>query len=831
MTHSGLNAAEFFPHPGDIPEPVLYGANRCLSDRYTLEQCMDLMVAKYLMGDILGRRAPFTLTQCFLAMRFTYKLSPEDATRFCYQYDLDPTTAAFHIALSYKDVEISSLFKAIDDVWNVQNQGKKGYVSDSMMTDGFLKAGRIKEKAPSDSATLTPISIPEPVLYIVKDCLANKQSPDECMEYLRAKFLMTYAIFDNKVKAPFVTFPQCIYAICQIYNLSAREAAQLCYNQCTDAVNAATQLAINYHQTADVNAIFTLMDEVWNVQNHGKKGQVNEDTTKAGFIKAGLLAVPRYITKLLFTPGDIPDHLLYGTNFCLSNQENAERCLQFLVEKYLNGDISGLNSPFTFLQCLQAVGFAYTLTPEDMVQLCYGYNIDAVTTSAHLAMSYQTTDIHTLFTVMETIWNVKNNGQKGLLSENTVKAGFIKAGLLKEPTPSEPPHLNEDTSPVIDGAQLCYNQNIDPATAITYLVLGYDKASLNDIADAMIIVWNINNKGAKGLITKDILMTGFTQAKFSPEQINTTVFQADVYVRDYIGDTGIVPAQGGSLSASPDVISRQDAIANYSDYLIQQWDNNTLSQTIKYGANNYLYVRAYNRGSSPDIINIRLYWAAPAMLISPSQWSTKNLIGDVQISKRINPGDHIVYEFMWPAGKIPYNGHYCFIAIIDSVRNPTPTPTDFHNDVEYQQWIANNNTVAWHNFDVVFASAQKPFTLFNNNAVLHSPLLRSGSQQAYSIKLYDAPHDSGKPLPAGTVITATVNGTVHTTTLTSTELPYTLCDNILFSQGKSIPIEVEVTLPASVKKGDTFHIAIAQFAQESKDNSPLGALNRLIVVQ
>lgn len=184
--------------------------------------------------------------------------------------------------------------------------------------------------------------------------------------------------------------------------------------------------------------------------------------------------------------------------------------------------------------------------------------------------------------------------------------------------------------------------------------------------------------------------------------IDTVINAApDIYIRDFVGDTG--EPHTGSISASPDIIVRpveelnpQTAFGPGSG----TENSNTLGYEVESGQDNYIYTRVLNQGGS-DATNVTatVYWSQVATLITPDMW---NEIGSVNIP--LVPAGEILTvsnKITWPAAGIPAMGHYCFVGTIGTAGDPAPLPADFLNFDNFRKYIRENNNVTWRNFNVV----------------------------------------------------------------------------------------------------------------------------------
>ena len=190
--------------------------------------------------------------------------------------------------------------------------------------------------------------------------------------------------------------------------------------------------------------------------------------------------------------------------------------------------------------------------------------------------------------------------------------------------------------------------------------------------------------------------------------IDTTLgITPDVYIRDFVGDTG--DPHTGSISSSPDIILRRSLVADpqgeFGENNITNKDNAWLSEDAISGNTHYIYVRVRNRGAvAATNVTATVYWSEPATLVTPDMWHLIGTTGNANVP----PNDvlTVLPPITWSA--IPGTGHYCFVALIGSPTDPSPLkPADFlywpgANAWDlYQRFIRENNNVTWRNFDVV----------------------------------------------------------------------------------------------------------------------------------
>ena len=175
----------------------------------------------------------------------------------------------------------------------------------------------------------------------------------------------------------------------------------------------------------------------------------------------------------------------------------------------------------------------------------------------------------------------------------------------------------------------------------------------------------------------------------------------DVYLRDFVGDAG--DPHTGAISASPDVILRQTAVADPQGSFGEgsgTENSATLGFEAEAGQDNFIYVRVRNRGGTSAVnVTATVYWSPPATLVTPDLWT---LVGTTTMPNVPN-GDLLTVSdaIQWPSAAIPATGHYCFVALIGHAQDPAPAPTDFLNFDNFRLFIRANNNVTWRNFNVV----------------------------------------------------------------------------------------------------------------------------------
>ncbi len=197
----------------------------------------------------------------------------------------------------------------------------------------------------------------------------------------------------------------------------------------------------------------------------------------------------------------------------------------------------------------------------------------------------------------------------------------------------------------------------------------------------------------------------------------------DVYLRDSVGDAGVVP--NASVFQSPDIIVRRvPSLDIPGDFGEGSPSANvvTANDPILANADNHIYVRVRNRAAvDAPLVTATIYWSEASPLVAPIDW---HLIAQINVGTVLAGGAlHVAAPYNWrPApGQLPAGGHGCFIVVLDQALDPRPPSlpavvgTTNLGWTEFLAYVGNNNNVAWRNFDVVFAPpamwAPMPFYL------------------------------------------------------------------------------------------------------------------------
>jgi len=160
--------------------------------------------------------------------------------------------------------------------------------------------------------------------------------------------------------------------------------------------------------------------------------------------------------------------------------------------------------------------------------------------------------------------------------------------------------------------------------------------------------------------------------------------EVDVWVADPHPDNGEEPnTVSSNIWASPDVWVRNED------------DGGTSYQNVKHGQDNYVYVRAKNRGSATaSKTTVEVYRSKPSLAtIWPSGWEK---VGTTQIDT-LAPNNTQIVSIPWDKDTIPNPGHYCFYVRLLNDSDPMHI-AEGNNSITN---TFNNNNIAWRNFNVV----------------------------------------------------------------------------------------------------------------------------------
>jgi hypothetical protein len=206
----------------------------------------------------------------------------------------------------------------------------------------------------------------------------------------------------------------------------------------------------------------------------------------------------------------------------------------------------------------------------------------------------------------------------------------------------------------------------------------------------------------------------------------------DIYMRDYVGDSGQVPSdlrQG--VSQSPDIIP-SGSVAPDSNYRTTFAANYSgpynYFQEINSSEYNYIYVRGFNAFPKNQSGSINLYWAPASLLLYPPNWINNkiaNTNGTFSATLSDTPTGQVCVgqgAFFWRPSGIATGDHYCLIAQVVTGDHPNPLPGLIPgaagSDIEaFAAWVADNADIAWRNVSTI----QTPTNQFSAFVMLVNP--------------------------------------------------------------------------------------------------------------
>jgi hypothetical protein len=234
---------------------------------------------------------------------------------------------------------------------------------------------------------------------------------------------------------------------------------------------------------------------------------------------------------------------------------------------------------------------------------------------------------------------------------------------------------------------------------------------LQDYATVGAEVW-------QATISPALLQAALTSCGFPAADISAAVTAAlaqyyDIFTRDALNDTGVIPYPMNMVCASPDIIpSGLVQVPNPGTYFTGNW-NQDVGINVTQGATNFIYVRGQNLFNAPNSGNIFLYYTPASLLLKPSIW-TKNQIPVTapgispaayasSVSDTNPQGQQIVVgsqPFQWAPSAPPVGDHYCLISQVVTTDHPNAIPGD-DSLQNFVQWVRDNPAIAWRNVSLV----------------------------------------------------------------------------------------------------------------------------------
>lgn len=323
---------------------------------------------------------------------------------------------------------------------------------------------------------------------------------------------------------------------------------------------------------------------------------------------------------------------------------------------------------------------------------------------------------------------------------------------------------------------------------------------------------------------------------YTDDQINEGLaavnFVAGVYVRDDFDDDGSGRSEG-QLWISPDIIPMQNIVNDPQTQFGEANWNNRFGQNIKYGQDNYIYIRMYNRGTLADNPTINLFWVIAQTNINVSDWIPIGTMATplIQVGEYYVTPDPIIL----PKDQIPASGHYCFICYLDSPRNPITIPPDLGSVFSdtYEEFMSTHNQACWRNVNIVQASSKKRRTargalspsLAQTDASAPEPLTANynvtmrawpGTDSIYGLKVMTS-------LPSTATVTIFDGNQTRTVNILPDGEWSMLGEDIALQADEKREITVDVSIPGKLL-GREYLMSIAQY----DENITMGCVSYII---
>jgi hypothetical protein len=175
----------------------------------------------------------------------------------------------------------------------------------------------------------------------------------------------------------------------------------------------------------------------------------------------------------------------------------------------------------------------------------------------------------------------------------------------------------------------------------------------------------------------------------------------DLYVRDNLRDTGIIPSTGENY-LSPDIIPYQeDALS---------WDtaNSTYSQDIAKSVTgnraNNIYVRAKNLRATAETGIVNLYRAEASLFLTPNTWIKVGIAsGTYDADLVYKNGEKSIPTQGIAIGSPAFvikdltENHPCLITVVNTPAHKVNIPVRFASNSAFEQWVRDNPAVAHRN--------------------------------------------------------------------------------------------------------------------------------------
>lgn len=168
----------------------------------------------------------------------------------------------------------------------------------------------------------------------------------------------------------------------------------------------------------------------------------------------------------------------------------------------------------------------------------------------------------------------------------------------------------------------------------------------------------------------------------------------DLVIRDSTLDDGSEP--GAVLFESPDIINQQTYFGDPTP--LANLAGGILSQNIKAGQKNYVYVRFQNFGADVPEASVTVYLTPPTTFATPAQWKR---VGAVAVGPVKRGRVTVASPVMIPPTMIPAPGRYCLIAVVSTSLDPAPQVGFINSAAQFTEFVAGSNNIAFKHLDVI----------------------------------------------------------------------------------------------------------------------------------
>ncbi|MDM8523055.1 DUF4114 domain-containing protein [Desulfococcaceae bacterium HSG8] len=295
--------------------------------------------------------------------------------------------------------------------------------------------------------------------------------------------------------------------------------------------------------------------------------------------------------------------------------------------------------------------------------------------------------------------------------------------------------VNHGLNPIVDDASADldndgllniaeYNGGTDPIANATYLISGHIRASDGAVIEGVVLAGLpgnpiTNSDGFYSVLVNRNWLPGTVRPQkdgyiFEPAIRTYPEVPTDQIDQDYAGIEGRVDVwvadPAPDTGEEPNTVSR--AIwCSPSVWVRNQDDGVYQYQNVKSGQDNYVYVKAQNRGTlTATNTTVEVYRTNSTLGIGWDKgWE---LVGTSNIGS-LAPNGTETAVIRWDKDEIPKPGHYCFYVRLVNADDPMTFP-EIGNPVRNTY---NNNNVAWRNFSVVglLTKVQEQFEVIVRN--------------------------------------------------------------------------------------------------------------------